>query len=43
LLEQLSGQTQVIITSVDATPFPEKLLDTAEVRCVSAGRIQPCG
>jgi DNA replication and repair protein RecF len=43
LFQQLSGQSQVIITSVDATPFPERLLDAAHVRCISAGRIQPCG
>jgi DNA replication and repair protein RecF len=43
LLRQVAGEGQVIITSVEAGPFPPELISRARVWCVEAGEIQPCG
>lgn len=43
LLRQVSGAGQVIITSVEAGPFPPDLMSTAQVWKVSAGEIAACG
>jgi DNA replication and repair protein RecF len=42
LLEEVSGRGQVIITSVDAAPFPGRMMSDAQVRCITAGRVQAC-
>jgi DNA replication and repair protein RecF len=43
LLRQVAGEGQVIITSVEAGPFPPELISRARVWCVAGGEIQPCG
>jgi DNA replication and repair protein RecF len=43
LLRQVSAQGQVIITSVEAGPFPPELLAGARVWRVEQGTIQACG
>jgi DNA replication and repair protein RecF len=43
LLSQVSGAGQVIITSVDADPFPAQLMSLAQVRCIAAGALVSCG
>jgi DNA replication and repair protein RecF len=43
LLRQVAGAGQVIITSVEAGPFPPELMSTARVWTVSAGEISACG
>ena len=43
LLRQVAGEGQVIITSVEAGPFPPELIANSMVWTVSQGRIQACG
>jgi DNA replication and repair protein RecF len=43
LLRQVAGEGQVIITSVEAGPFPPDLMANSMVWTVSEGRIQACG
>ena len=43
LLRQVAGAGQVIITSVEAGPFPPELMANSMVWTVSGGRIQACG
>ena len=43
LLGEVAGGGQVIITSVEAGPFPPDLIARAMVWTVSQGRIEPCG
>jgi DNA replication and repair protein RecF len=43
LLGQVAGGGQVIITSVEAGPFPPELISTARVWTVAGGEIQACG
>jgi DNA replication and repair protein RecF len=43
LLESLSEPGQVVITSVEAEPFPASVIDRSVVRCIEAGRVQGCG
>ena len=43
LLRQVAGEGQVIITSVEAGPFPPELMSTARVWSVAGGEIQACG
>ena len=43
LLEEVAGDGQVIITSVEAGPFPADLISRAMVWTVENGRIQACG
>jgi DNA replication and repair protein RecF len=43
LLKEVGGGGQVIITSVEAGPFPPDLIAKAMVWTVIEGRIQPCG
>jgi DNA replication and repair protein RecF len=43
LLKEVAGGGQVIITSVEAGPFPPDLMAEAMVWTVSEGRIQACG
>jgi len=43
LLERMGGDDQVIITSVEAGPFPTDLMARAAVRCISNGAIEDCG
>jgi DNA replication and repair protein RecF len=43
LLSQVAGEGQVVITSVEAGPFPPGLLANARVWTVDQGRILPCG
>ncbi len=43
LLKEVAGSGQVIITSVEAGPFPPDLIAQAMVWTVSNGRIQACG
>lgn len=43
LLSQVAGEGQVVITSVEAGPFPPGLLANAMVWTVDEGRIRPCG
>jgi DNA replication and repair protein RecF len=43
LLRQVADAGQVIITSVEAGPFPPELMSTARVWTVSAGEIAACG
>lgn len=43
LLREVAGGGQVIITSVEAGPFPADLIARAMVWTVSEGRIEPCG
>ena len=43
LLDEVAGGGQVIITSVEAGPFPPELIARAMVWTVEEGRIQACG
>jgi DNA replication and repair protein RecF len=43
LLNQVAGDGQVIITSVEAGPFPAELISQASVWKVENGRIEACG
>ncbi len=43
LLQQVGGEGQVIITSVEAGPFPPSLISNAMVWSVIGGKIQACG
>jgi DNA replication and repair protein RecF len=43
LLRQVAGEGQVIITSVEAGPFPPELISEARVWTVQGGRIEACG
>jgi DNA replication and repair protein RecF len=43
LLGQVAGEGQVIITSVEAGPFPPELISSARVWTVAGGEIQACG
>jgi DNA replication and repair protein RecF len=43
LLESLGEPGQVVITSVEAEPFPPSVIDSSVVSCIEAGRIQACG
>ena len=43
LLRQVAGDGQVIITSVEAGPFPPELISMARVWTVNGGEIQACG
>jgi DNA replication and repair protein RecF len=43
LLDEVSAGGQVIVTSVEAGPFPPELIARAMVWTVSAGRIEACG
>jgi DNA replication and repair protein RecF len=43
LLAEVAAGGQVIVTSVEAGPFPPELIAAAMVWTVSDGRIEPCG
>jgi DNA replication and repair protein RecF len=43
LLDEVAGAGQVIITSVEAGPFPPELISKAMVWTVENGRIEACG
>jgi DNA replication and repair protein RecF len=43
LLREVAGDGQVIITSVEAGPFPPELISKAMVWTVENGRIDACG
>jgi DNA replication and repair protein RecF len=43
LLDEVGAGGQVIVTSVEAGPFPPELIAAAMVWTVTEGRIQPCG
>ena len=43
LLGEVAGGGQVIVTSVEAGPFPPELIAGSLVWTVSEGRIEPCG
>jgi len=43
LLDQVAGEGQVVITSVETGPFPPGLLANARVWTVEQGQIQSCG
>jgi DNA replication and repair protein RecF len=43
LLERVREPGQVIVTSVEADPFPAAVVGRAVVRCIERGRIQDCG
>jgi DNA replication and repair protein RecF len=43
LLESLREPGQVVITSVEAEPFPASVIGRSVVRCIQAGQVQGCG
>jgi len=43
LLARVGEAGQVIVTSVEAGPFPVELMERAVVRCISGGRVEACG
>jgi DNA replication and repair protein RecF len=43
LLEQLGDPGQVIITSVEADPFPDAVIGRSVVRCIEGGTVKSCG
>lgn len=43
LLDAMEGSGQVVITSVDAEAFPARMIAGAQVHCIHAGSIAPCG
>ena len=43
LLQEVAAGGQVIVTSVEAGPFPPELIARAMVWTVTEGRIEPCG
>ena len=42
LLARVGDRGQVIVTSVEAEPFPAELIERATVRCISAGHVTAC-
>jgi DNA replication and repair protein RecF len=43
LLESLREPGQVVITSVEAEPFPASVIGRSVVRCIQGGQVQGCG
>lgn len=43
LLERVGDSGQVIVTSVEADPFPAALMETASVYSIREGRVENCG
>jgi DNA replication and repair protein RecF len=43
LLGRVGEAGQVVVTSVEAEPFPTSLMERAAVRCISGGRVEACG
>jgi DNA replication and repair protein RecF len=43
LLARVGQAGQVIVTSVEADPFPIALMERANVRCITGGRVEACG
>jgi len=43
LIERLGEPGQVIITSVEADPFPDAVIGRSVVRCIERGTVRPCG
>ncbi|MBJ7599305.1 MAG: DNA replication/repair protein RecF [Candidatus Nephthysia bennettiae] len=43
LLESLSEPGQVVITSVEAEPFPTSVIGRSLVRCIESGQVKGCG
>ena len=43
LLDAMEGAGQVVITSVDAESFPARMIAGAQVLCIQAGAVAPCG
>ncbi|MDQ6918346.1 MAG: DNA replication/repair protein RecF [Candidatus Dormibacteraeota bacterium] len=43
LLARVGETGQVIVTSVEAEPFPADLMERAAVRCITGGRVEACG
>jgi DNA replication and repair protein RecF len=43
LLARVGEAGQVIVTSVEADPFPAELMERAAVRCISGGLVEACG
>lgn len=43
LLERLGEPGQVVITAVEAEPFPASVIGRSRVRCIHSGRVQDCG
>ena len=43
LLARVGEAGQVIVTSVEAEPFPAALMERATVRCIREGRVEACG
>jgi len=43
LLNRVGEAGQVIVTSVEADPFPAALMERAAVRCIRGGRVETCG
>jgi DNA replication and repair protein RecF len=43
LLERLGDPGQVIITSVEADPFPQTVIGSSVVRCIDRGTVKTCG
>ncbi len=43
LLERLGEEGQVIISSVEADPFPAAVIDRSVVRCIDGGLVKACG
>ncbi|HEY8760795.1 MAG TPA: DNA replication/repair protein RecF [Candidatus Dormibacteraeota bacterium] len=43
LLARVGEVGQVIVTSVEADPFPALLMERAAVRCISGGHVESCG
>lgn len=43
LLARVGDPGQVIITSVEAEPFPAEVIDRSVVRCIQAGELTACG
>jgi len=43
LLERVGGGGQVIITSVEADPFPAGVIGSSQVMCIERGSVKSCG
>jgi DNA replication and repair protein RecF len=43
LLEQVGAPGQVVITSVEADPFPDTVIGGSVVRCIERGMVKSCG
>jgi DNA replication and repair protein RecF len=43
LLARVGEAGQVIVTSVEADPFPSALMERATVRCIREGHVETCG